>query len=379
MTTPATHPSPSEPHLSDAAPRDPWERYGWVMGVVWLVFLVFPVLAVLSADRQWAWRAAGLVLLAVFAVVYTHGFVRLGHTQEWDSAPAWGWRYVVVLVLVVAGVMAVVGTGAIGMMPYVVSMAMFVLPWRAALATYAGSVAVTAVGASIVGSPRSDEGGVWVQVIIVVLVGAITTVVRALDHAGAEHRTLTANLTMATERDRVARDVHDVLGHSLTVVTVKAELAERLVTTDPARAQAELAEIQAITRQSLAEIRATVGGLRVARLTDEIDAARRALDDAGIGAELPGDPSVVDPRHRVVLAWALREAVTNVVRHSSAATCRVELGPDRLTVTDDGQGLRGRGEGNGLSGLRERIATAGGAVDVRPGPEGRGTTMQVQL
>ena len=90
-----------------------------------------------------------------------------------------------------------------------------------------------------------------------------------------EHRALTDHLAVTTERERVARDVHDVLGHSLTVITVKAELAERLVDTDPERAKAELAQIRDLTRQSLAEIRATVGGLRVARLTDQISSAHR--------------------------------------------------------------------------------------------------------
>src|SRR5690606_543184 len=126
------------------------------------------------------------------------------------------------------------------------------------------------------------------------------------------------------ERERVARDVHDVLGHSLTVVSVKAELAERLVDVDPARARAELVEIQSLTREALAEIRATVSGLRVARLGDELVAARTALTGAGIEADLPENPDVVDPRHRIVVAWVLREAVTNVVRHSGATRCTVE-------------------------------------------------------
>ena len=209
--------------------------------------------------------------------------------------------------------------------------------------------------------------------------GTICLVVRVLERRGAEHRALTDHLAVTTERERVARDVHDVLGHSLTVVTVKAELAERLVDTDPERAKAELAQIRDLTRQSLAEIRATVGGLRVARLTDQIASTHEALENAGISSELTGDPSAVDPRHRVVLAWSLREAVTNVVRHSSASTCRIELGSDFLTVDDDGEGLRGRREGNGLRGLRERVAFAGGTVEVGPGPSGEGTRLKVQL
>ncbi len=365
--------------LSEEALRDPWDRFGWIMGVVWLVFLGFPIGAAVTDDRHWAWRALAVALIVLFGAIYVYVFVRMGREAVWEDVFAWGWRYVALLVALMLGVWALIGPEALGMVTFVVAMSMFVLPLSASFAVYAVAVAAMAAAAWTVGRPFSEDGGPWYLVLIVVLVGAITAVVRVLDTLGARHRALTSNLAVATERDRVARDVHDVLGHSLTVVTVKAELAERLIRTDPDRAAAELAQIQAITRQSLAEIRATVGGLRVTRLTDEVAAARDALGDAEISAKLPDDPSVVDPRHRVVLAWALREAVINVVRHSSAATCRIELGTDWLTVVDDGQGMRGRSEGNGLRGLRERIATAGGAVDVQPGPGGVGTAMRVQL
>lgn len=359
---------------AEEAPRDPWDRFGWVMGAVWLVFLVFPITALVASDRPPVWRAVGVALVVVFAVVYTHGFVRLGNSEYWKEVVAWGWKYVAALVLLALGVAAIGGYASLGTVPFVVATAMFLLPMKAAVALLATTIVATSVAATTM-----DEPGAWYLVVIVAIVGGITGVVRLLDAAGARHRALTQNLAVTTERERVARDVHDVLGHSLTVVTVKAELAERLLDVDPERAKAELAQIQQLTRQSLAEIRATVGGLRVARLTDQIDSSRRALQDAGIEARLPNDPSVVEPRHRVVLAWALREAVTNVVRHSSARTCSVELGTDWLTVADDGRGLRGRREGNGLRGLRERVAAAGGTVAIQPGPGGHGTRLEVRL
>ena len=125
-----------------------------------------------------------------------------------------------------------------------------------------------------------------------------------------------------------------------------------------------LAAIQQLSRQALAEIRATVGGLRVARLDDELEAARSALGGAGIRAELPAGPQDVDPRHRTVLAWVLREAVTNVVRHSDASSCRVELASNVLRVVDDGRGLGNHPVGNGLRGVRERVEAAGGTLRV---------------
>lgn len=377
MTAPAAAPSITDP--TESVTADPWERFGWVMGAIWLVFLAFPIAAVVTSDRPWALRALGLALIVGFAVVYVHGLIRMGRTEQGSDIAAWGWRYVVAMSIMMLATVALVGTEGIGMMPFVVAMGTFVLPLRAALAVFGAAIAATAGAAWTVGRPFTADGGAWFLVLIVALVGAVCLVVRVLDQRGAEHRALTDHLAVTTERERVARDVHDVLGHSLTVITVKAELAERLVDTDPERAKAELVQIRDLARQSLAEIRATVGGLRVARLTDEITSARNALADAGITAELPGDPSVVDPRHRVVLAWALREAVTNVVRHSAASRCHIVLGTDFLAVDDDGQGVRGRRQGNGLRGLRERVASAGGTVDVGPGVGGGGTRLKVQL
>lgn len=357
---------------SEAVPRDPSLQWGWVMGVVWLVFLGFPIAAVVTSDRHWAWRALGIALVLLFATVYVHGFVRLGRSSRRDVL-GWGWKYVAALILLAGVAAALAGFTMLGMVPFIVAMGMFVLPLAAAYMVFAAAVVATSIGAWTIG------GGAWFMVGIVGLVGVATGAGRLLEQAGTDHRALAENLLISSERERVARDVHDVLGHSLTVVSVKAELAERLVDTDPERARTELVQIQQLTRQALAEIRSTVGGLRTVRLTDQIEAARVALADAGIDARLPEDVSMVEPRHRVVLAWALREAVTNVVRHSAARTCVVELGSDWLSVVDDGRGLRGRREGNGLHGLRERANAAGGTVTIGPGAGGPGTCLKVQL
>ena len=191
---------------------------------------------------------------------------------------------------------------------------------------------------------------------------------RMMSDQGADHARIRDELTITAERDRVARDVHDVLGHSLTVVSVKAELAQRLIDLDPDRARTELAEIQTLTRQALAEIRSTVGGLRAAGLDDEMAAATVALQAAGIEAHLPADSTALDPRRRTVAAWVLREAVTNVVRHSGAQHCTVTLDNSRLVVTDDGRGVDALLIGNGLRGLRERVDDSGGELRVGAPP-----------
>jgi two-component system sensor histidine kinase DesK len=179
------------------------------------------------------------------------------------------------------------------------------------------------------------------------------------------------DLAVSRERERVARDVHDILGHSLTVITVKTELAGRLLEAVPGadRARAELADAERLAREALADVRATVSGLREVSLTGELVSARRALEAAGIAADLPTAVDVVPARHRQLFAWALREGVTNVVRHSGAASCTVRLAADCVEVRDDGRGAEDA-DGNGLAGLRARAGAAGARVETARAPEG---------
>lgn len=360
---------------SEGAGRNPWERYGWVVRGVWLVFLVFPVIALVGSPRP-VWQVVvGLALVVVFAVTYVVGST---HLERLGRQPATTRRAVAILALLLActvGSALIIGANSLGFLPFVVAFAMFALPIPSAIGV--GVVATFVAGAAAV---VTDPGeGTWSVAIIVFAVGVMTGGVRVVSDRGEEYERLSRDLAIVEERERVARDVHDVLGHSLTVVTVKAELAERLVDLDPERAKAELAEIQVLSRQALAEIRATVGGLRVARLGDELASARTALSGAGIEGHVPDDPSAVDPRHRTVLAWVLREATTNVVRHSDADACWVELASNRLVVRDDGRGLGERPEGNGIRGLRERVEAAGGRIAIATGPEGHGTVLEVTL
>lgn len=365
---PGATPGPGTPSLVD-----PWERYGWAMGAVWLVFLVFPATELLLDDLPLGRRVAGLASLVAFAAVYVHALLRL------PDDPRRGERaglvhLALMVVLTVPACLAVGGSG-LTTLPYVVAIAMFSLRLWLTLVVVVSAVAAPVVLARV----GAIEPGSAFQSLVVALVAAATGIVRFIEARDVTHRRLERELEIVAERDRVARDVHDVLGHSLTVLAAKAELAERVLDSDPERARAELAQIRSLTREALAEIRATVAGIRVARLGAELDGARTALAAAGITADVPADPEVVDPRHRLVLAWVLREAVTNVVRHSAAQRCTVTLAAHGLTVADDGRGRVDATEGNGLRGIRERVAAAGGRLDVRPGPGGRGTVVEVRL
>jgi two-component system sensor histidine kinase DesK len=362
---------------SGRAPEsNPWEKWGWIVQSVWLVFLVFPVIAILGSDLA-AWQVVlGLVVTAAFGAVYARGAAHLAALEK-RCAPVhrWGALYVVALAACTGLMSLYIGVNAVSYLPFVVSFAMFALPRLVSLAV--GTAAV--VLAVLVAVFTDGDEGQWVVATIVFAVAVMTGGIRLMSDRGRAYEVMSRELALVEERERVARDVHDVLGHSLTVVTVKAELAERLVDLDPERARAELAEIQALSRQALAEIRATVGGLRAARLDAELDSARTALAGAGITGHVPTDHATVDPRHRVVLAWVLREAMTNVVRHSDADECWVELDSNRLTVRDDGRGLEDRPEGNGIRGIRERVEAAGGRLSLTTGAQGHGTVLEVTL
>ena len=185
------------------------------------------------------------------------------------------------------------------------------------------------------------------------------------NQALAEARAELARLAAENERIRIARDLHDLLGHSLTTITVKAALARRLGPADPAGAVDQIAEVEELCRRVLADVRAAVSGYREVALASELARGRELLRVSGIIADLPTAIDVVDPAHQELFGWAVREGLTNVIRHSRARSCAVRVSPSCVEIIDDGHGSADP-PGNGLRGLRERAAAAGGGVDAGP-------------
>ena len=191
-------------------------------------------------------------------------------------------------------------------------------------------------------------------------------------------------LAKTAERERIARDLHDVLGHTLSLIAIKSELAERLLASDPERTGRELAEIQATARRALTEVRQTVSGYRSQGLEAEMQQAAAALAAAGVTvtsrpASLPRLPA----QQEASLALILREAVTNIVRHAEAHSCALVLHADTqatvLEVRDDGRGCTGL-EGNGLRGMRERVRDLGGTLLLLSNTgDTWGTTLRIAL
>jgi two-component system sensor histidine kinase DesK len=205
-----------------------------------------------------------------------------------------------------------------------------------------------------------------------------------------EARATVAQLAANEERLRLARDLHDLLGHSLSLITLKSELAGRMLPDRPDQAALQVADIEQVSRQALVDVRSAVTGYRRPTLPGELAGARTALAAAGIIADVPADaPAELPEKPEEVLAWALREAVTNVVRHSGARRCAVTLTPRQtldgrvleLTVADDGRGGSGTKPGNGLTGISERLATIDGTLTTRAtsSVSGKGFTLALSV
>lgn len=189
-------------------------------------------------------------------------------------------------------------------------------------------------------------------------------------------------LGATAERERIARDLHDLLGHTLSVVVLKSELAGKLLARDPDAARVQIAEVESVARQALAEVREAVTGMRGGDLEGELAAGRLVLLGAGIELVQELRPVPMPAGHEATLAICLREAITNVLRHARARQVTVALGGDKasveLTVRDDGRGGARLGRGHGLSGIRERLEALGGTLVVEQPAEG-GTRLRLRL
>ncbi|HEY6447691.1 MAG TPA: sensor histidine kinase [Acidobacteriaceae bacterium] len=188
-------------------------------------------------------------------------------------------------------------------------------------------------------------------------------------------------LSQEAERERIGRDLHDLLGHTLTVITVKLNLARRLLSHDPDRARNEIVDAEQTARTALAEVREAVSGYRAAGLDEEINRARRSLLAAGVQLTTTLAPVPLSSSQIGVLCLALREAVTNIVRHAHATECRLALAEDsatiHFTIEDNGVGGPIR-EGNGLRGMRERLQSMAGTMRLAT-PDHGGTSLSIAL
>lgn len=348
-----------------------WRRLAW--SAPWLVFQVFPVLDLVTTPRPLAARVLIAAALVAFTTAYLSVLGRFADPRgvRPDS---------VVVVVLATALSAGLGTSYAGLWIYVSAAAAATLPQR-----LVWPVTGAATVASLVVIVSWQDWTTLFLPVLCPLTAATLWGTRHLLTVNAELREAREELArnaVAGERLRFARDLHDLLGHSLSLIALKSELARRLATADPERAGQEMADVEAAARRALAEVRDAVSGYRQVGCASALAEARAALAGAGIALQapsrLPDLPAGVD----AALGWVVREATTNVLRHSGARTVTVTLTEDggavRLDVTDDGRGPDGGAPGSGLAGLAERVGALGGRLTSAPAP-GRGFRLTAEV
>lgn len=377
MSTRAAMPLPPASDLHQLQELDRRSRH---MGYWFLAYLLlYPIPWLAQPPGLWDVLASA-VGIAVFLPMYLAGFGRF-------DTRALGCGLGVALIGLalqpfggIWGVFIVYACGLLGS----------VLPRKRACAALAG-VAVAVATLVLV---RELTVLTWLPTlffsVMTAMISMYSSAYTAQSEALARSRDEARRLAVVAERERIARDLHDLLGHTLTAVAVKADLAGRLIDADPVRAKAEIEDIRRTARSALADVRAAVTGMRSARLATELATARRALDSAGITLSTEGMPPALAPAVETALAFVLLEGVTNVVRHAHAERCDVAFVQERETLLlrirdsrDAGTGAEGppgrpaalpeppaAAEGHGIWGMRQRLAAVGGTLTLESGAQG---------
>jgi signal transduction histidine kinase/DNA-binding NarL/FixJ family response regulator len=361
--------------------------------VVWLVVLGAPIAALVHAHPALPRLVALLAGLALFVAVYLWVAWRNNLSRPPSAVSVRGPSWLPLAVLTILGLSLTLAGGPrwLGLFIFASASVGARLAPRLALRAVAALMLLTAAMGWLTRDAWADLAQATFLVgvvgcLVIALSWAVTTT-RALHAARAEN----ARLAVEAERLRIARDLHDLLGHDLAHIALKSDLAEALVPTAPDEATAAMREVGDAARAALQELRATVAGYRQPTLASELRAARALLAAAGISYRFEGPSLAVPPATEAVLAWAVREGVTNVIKHSRARHCTIRVidqaGTVGIEVVDDGRGARregaalssaaavsaavGRtGGGHGLAGLHERVAALGGQCGAGPGPEG---------
>jgi two-component system sensor histidine kinase DesK len=352
---------------------DPW-RHGStrrrILGAVFsLGWLAYPVSDLASDEPSIGHVALGGAGLAAFVAIYLAVLTR-GLKLRWPGAHA-----AIVGLAAIAALLTVAERHTWAMLfVFVAAAAGLRLPPRHASIAIGSSTALAGV---LIGVVDDDWDGAVGIAATTVAIGFMMMAFARLITANAaleDAREELARLAVADERARFARDLHDLLGHSLSVIALKAELAGKLLPGKQEEATQHIADVKRVARDSLTQVREAVSGYRRPTLAGELDGARLALEAAGIEARLDTPEATLPPDVEGVLAWTVREGTTNVIRHSGARSCRIAIHPGlagaSVEVEDDGDGANGDAAGHGLAGLRERAERLAGELEAGPRPGG---------
>ncbi len=347
-----------------------------------LIGLFFPLASLVSKPNAWLRLAVGSTALLFFAISYT--WIMWPHPAS-RGARTRGRSCLSLLLLVALGFQATVFSflddpAWLWLFLGVSAIAGVLLPMRR---TGIVVVLLTALPLLITIFTHGGAAGIdwWWLIALMLLVRGLGLDMIGVVRMGSAIRELhtarraLARMKVEEERLRLARDLHDLLGQTLSVITLKSELARGLITEDPARCAQELSEIEQVGRMTLREVRKTVAGYRQPRLASEVDGARQLLEAAGIASSIEALQGELPQPLDAVLAWTVREGVTNVIRHSRARHCLLRFTREEarigMEMLNDREGTEDAGtlclgQGSGLLGLRERVSVLGGTMEAGP-------------
>lgn len=321
---------------------------------MWLIYSIPFLVYAMARESGWSF-AASLVAYAVFLVLYFAGYWFSGRTTI----------LIVAAMNVIGFLFSQTNPGAPSFFIFASALTGAALPRRRAFLTFFVQVIATCAYGLFFDLP------LWFYIpaiVMAALIGGLTMAHRERNLSNASLQMAqeeVARLAKVAERERIARDLHDLLGHTLSVIVLKAELSRRLLPSDATLALKEIEDVERIARDGLTQVRSAITGYRASSLAAEIESVRKTLGTAGISAEVDIQSVSLAPAQETALSLALREATTNVIRHSQAQKCRIRFyaqgGAALLEVEDDGRGAD-QPFGNGLTGMRERLAALGGAL-----------------
>jgi two-component system sensor histidine kinase DesK len=356
----------------------------WLVWVIWLPFAIPEIRTLLQSHLSLIRIIATLIAVALFFCVYLwatwHNAQRLVSASSMrDTATAQWLPIAILLVLSIIIINLYKGIGT----PFIFTSAY--IGGRLPTARAVQSVVVLALFVAVAGTRNNLDWSSLVQgIVLIVVVGIVTQLIVRAVSTGRELRVAReeiARLAVIAERLRIARDLHDLLGHNLLLIALKSELARRLISVSPEQAAIEIGDVEQVARTTLQEVREAVGNYRQPSLVNELHAAQELLTAAGVAYQCEEDEGIQDtlpPTIEAVLSWTVREGVTNVIRHSRAHLCRIHVESDiheaRVEIVDDGVKVSAQIVGvgassaasRGLQGLTERVKALGGVCDARP-------------
>lgn len=368
---------------SNRAPEEPcdfgdeqkfWDRWGWMVAGVWILFLVFPILDLLVEDYALSTRIIGLSMVALFAAIYLRAYAKYSWTVgRGGTEQRRAHVYFLLLCAIILLGIPVTGLTVLGLFPFITSYAAFLLTKKWTIATYA-TVLVACFALPVLFGEFPDA--IFLIGLNIVLMVVYFITVAAITRSSDAER-IRADFLVVAEQERVARDVHDGIGHSLTALNLKAQLALRLMDEKQyQQARGELVQLSELAVDALDSVRTTVQGLNRQDLDVELAELRHACTDNNLEFTVAGTAEQIPLQLRSHVAWILREAVTNVLRHAHASRVVLHVEPGKVSIDDDGDGCQANSPGHGIRGMQERARQFGASCTVGASRLG-GTSVQV--